>query len=225
MDKPAYDPNERRPIATRDLKASQTIAAWLATHGISPNAISIFGMLAAIVGGVALASTHLVPEWARWLWLSGAAGAQLRLAANMFDGMVAIATGKAFRTGELYNEVPDRISDAALLIGLGYASGAIPMLGYLAALAALFTAYVRAQCRVAGAPQDFCGPMAKPQRMFWLTVTAIYCTVTPAAWQPHDILGSGGGLPAVALAAIFLGSGVTAVRRLWHAAQSLNKQT
>jgi len=74
--------------------------------------------------------------------------------------MVATARGTASPIGELYNEVPDRISDAAVFIGLGYAAASQPELGYLAALTSLFTAYIRATARATGAPQDFCGPMA-----------------------------------------------------------------
>ena len=58
---------------------------------------------------------------------------QLRLAANMFDGMVAIETGKASPTGAIYNEIPDRVSDAAMFLGAGYAAGGQPPLGYRAA--------------------------------------------------------------------------------------------
>ena len=36
--------------------------------------------------------------------------------------------------GELYNEVPDRVSDAATLIGLGHAAEGWPVLGFLAAI-------------------------------------------------------------------------------------------
>jgi phosphatidylglycerophosphate synthase len=83
-----------------------------------------------------------------------AVGVQLRLLANMFDGMVAIETGRTSAVGELYNEVPDRVSDTAVLVGAGYAAGGCPVLGYVAALLAVFIAYVRAQGRVAGASQE-----------------------------------------------------------------------
>ena len=67
-------------------------------------------MCTCIIGGIALGLTSIVDY--RILWLIGALGAQLRLTANMLDGMVAIASSRTSKTGELYNEVPDRISDA-----------------------------------------------------------------------------------------------------------------
>src|SRR5262249_52783241 len=134
--------------------------------------------------------------------------------ANMFDGMVALQTATASPVGELFNEVPDRVSDTAILVGAGYAVGGVPELGYLAALAALFTAYVRAEGKVAGAHQEFCGPMAKPQRMALMTGAALYAGLVPGAWQPALDALPGWGVIALALVIIAAGGLVTALRRL-----------
>ena len=64
---------------------------------------------------------------------------------NMLDGMVAVSQGVASAGGEMFNEIPDRLSDALTLVGAGYAIGGTPELGYIAAIAAVFTAYVRVQ--------------------------------------------------------------------------------
>ena len=224
MNESGYRPGERRPIATRDHAISQRVAAWLANHGASPNAISVAGVLAAIIGGFAFYGTSFGGSWSRPLWLLAAAMAQLRLLANMFDGMVAIRRKIASPVGELYNEVPDRISDAALFIGLGFAAGGQPFLGMAAALAAVFTAYVRAMAKVVGAPQDFCGPLAKPQRMFLVTVLAVYCATTPHNWQPTWKVGQQSlGITSGGLTIIFIGSLVTAGRRLMRAARYLKE--
>src|SRR5215831_529776 len=151
------------PIATRNRKWAQSAATWLASRNVSPNAISIAGMCACIVSGLALALSSV--EYNRVFWLIAAFGAQLRLTANMLDGMVALASGRASKVGELYNEVPDRVSDAAVFIGAGYAWGGNIALGYIATILAIFTAYVRAAGKIAGAPNEFCGPMAKQHRM------------------------------------------------------------
>jgi hypothetical protein len=88
---------------------------WLASRNVSPDAISTAGMCACIVAGIALGLTSVAGY--RIFWLVAALGAQLRLTANMLDGMVALASGRASKIGELYNEVPDRVSDAAVFIG------------------------------------------------------------------------------------------------------------
>src|SRR5947207_1074635 len=130
------DPN-RRPIAARSNPIFQRLAHRLASVHVSANAISIAGMFCGILAGAALVSTRFVPEIpARLLWAASAGLVQLRLLANMLDGMVAIETGTASSLGELYNDVPDRISDSTILIGAGYAAGSIPLLGWIAALLA-----------------------------------------------------------------------------------------
>src|SRR5262245_46718764 len=81
---------DRRPIATRNRKWAQSAASWLASRNVSPNAISIAGMSACILAGVALGMTSIADY--RILWLVAALGAQLRLTANMLDGMVAVTS-------------------------------------------------------------------------------------------------------------------------------------
>ena len=216
---------ERRPIASRDRATSKAVAHWLATHGASPNAISLAGMIAGLGAGAALAATALFssPVISRLCFAAAAVLIQLRLLANMFDGMVAIETGKMSPTGALYNEVPDRVSDSAMFIGAGYGLGGQPPLGYLAACLAVFLAYLRAQGRVVGAPQEFCGPMAKPQRAFIMTLLSLYCALAPAAWQAELLMG-GWGAAAWALMLVIAGELWTAGRRLRRIARHLRER-
>ena len=218
-----YRSGERRPIAARNWRISQQVAHWLARRGVAPNAISVVGMLCGITAGFALAATAWVPPWQRLAWLAAAALIVGRLLANMWDGMVAIESGRASPVGELYNDVPDRVSDAAGLVGAGYALGGCVELGYLAACIALGTAYVRIIGKAAGAPQEFCGPMAKQQRMAILTIVALFCGLTPFSWQPHW-RDTSWGLPAAALLVIVAGGIVTFLRRLHRIAANLRKR-
>lgn len=176
-------------------------------------------MVVGLIAGASLALTRFDVGPTRLWFLVGAACVQLRLLANMLDGMVAIESGQASAVGELYNEVPDRVADAVILIGLGYATGGSVVLGYLAGLVAMFIAYVRAAVKVAGGPSDFCGPMAKPQRMFLVTLAAVFCAAAPAAWLPA--LEGGEGIPAGCLAVILVGGLCTAIRRLVRGSRAL----
>lgn len=216
----SYQPTERRPIASRNLQVVRWMATTLAQLNVAPNAISVAGMICAIIGGLAFAATSAWPDWQRVFWLTAALMIQARLMANLLDGMVAIESGKASPVGELYNEVPDRVSDAAILIGAGYALGGDIALGFTAACVAIFTAYIRAMGKAAGGPQDYCGPMAKPQRMFVMTVVGVYLGVAPVDWQPlwHDR-----GIVAAGLLVIILGGSVTALRRLARLASFLRR--
>jgi phosphatidylglycerophosphate synthase len=210
---------DRRPIATRNRKWAQTSTAWLASRNVSPNAISIAGMCACIVAGIALAMTSIVDY--RILWLIAALGAQLRLTANMLDGMVAIASSRMSKTGELYNEVPDRISDAAVFIGAGFAWGGNVTLGYIATILAIFTAYIRAAGKIAGAPNEFCGPMAKQHRMLVITLVCVYAAITPRSWQIVTFDDSQIGLMTLGLGVIAVGCVITVVRRIARIAHEL----
>src|SRR5690349_24564187 len=108
-----YEPTERRPIKSRDSRWAAGFAERLIRIGASPNGISVFGMLAASAAGIAFAATsHTEGIGQRTLWLVGAALCQVRLLCNLFDGMVAVGRQIASSTGELYNEVPDRVCDA-----------------------------------------------------------------------------------------------------------------
>ena len=210
---------DRRPIATRNRKWAQSATAWLAERNVSPNGISIAGMCACIAAGLALGLTSV--EYNRVLWLVAALGAQLRLTANMLDGMVALASGRDSKVGELYNEVPDRVSDAAVFIGAGYAWGGNVALGYIATILAIFTAYVRAAGKIAGAPNEFCGPMAKQHRMLVITVACLYSVVVPRSWQIFHLDNFDVGVMSLALTLIIAGCIITVFRRFKRIARAL----
>lgn len=207
----------RRPIAARNLAVVGAIADRLVRRRVSPDAISAAGMLAAIAAGLAFAATAGMEAGAGTLWVAGAVLVQLRLLANLLDGMVAVGRGIASPRGELWNEVPDRVSDTAVLVGLGVAGGSWA-LGLAAALAAMATAYVRAVGKAAGGPSDFRGPMAKQQRMAIATLVALWCGLAPASWQMD---WNGVNLPAATLILITVLSLVTAGRRLAGIARAL----
>jgi hypothetical protein len=83
----------------------------------------------------------------------------------------------------------------------------------------MMTAYVRAVGKGAGTPNEFCGPMAKQQRMFLVTLTCLYCAFTPVIWQRFSCCDL--GVPSAILSIIILGALVTTVRRLSRIAGKL----
>jgi phosphatidylglycerophosphate synthase len=207
------DLEARRPLKSRNVVLFQKLAATLSRAGVSPNAISAASILFGGVAGVAFAATAHAEGWMlRALWIAAALGIQFRLLANMLDGMVAVEGGKGGPTGDLWNEAPDRISDAATLIGAGYAAGSHPILGLIAALMAVFVAYVRALGASVGAGQIFLGPQAKPHRMAVLTVASL---ITAAAPTYPAVTGTPSSpLIAIALWIVIVGGAITAWRRL-----------
>ncbi len=218
-----YQPTDRRPIASRDLPIFQRLARQLATANVSANAISVSSLFFALFAGLAFVLAASADGfWQRAFWFGAALMIQGRLLANLLDGMVAIESGKASRLGELYNEIPDRLSDVVILVGAGYTFGGSPALGYLAAIAAVLTAYVRAFGASLGVKQLFIGPMSKSHRMFTLTLLALYLAFAPAAWRP--MLAGGWGLPAFVLLLITVGSLLTVARRIGRIVSNLNEK-
>lgn len=159
--------DNRRPIAARATGWARALSTALARSSITPNQISLISMFFAAVGAIVL-----VWGFSPWGLLLAAICVQLRLLCNLLDGMVAVECGKQTATGGLYNEFPDRVADSLLIVALGYAA-MYPWLGWLGALLAALTAYVRVFGGSAGLDQDFRGPMAKPQRMAVLTVACV----------------------------------------------------
>jgi len=200
----------RRPIAARGTRWAAAIAATLARWGVPPNAISAASVLFAAGSAAALVAAREQAGGARAALLVAAALAiPLRLLANLFDGMVAVEGGRKSASGEIWNELPDRLSDALCLVAAGYAVPAVgwaPVAGWSAALAAVVTAYVRTLGVAAGASAHFVGPAAKQQRMVLLGLALVTAAVEAFVGTPDRVLP----WMLVAIAALSI---VTAARR------------
>ena len=167
----------RRPLKTRQAAWAGALARLLVRSGVSPNAISITSVFFALGGAAALYFSAISGGGRRVLLLGMAvAGIQGRLLCNMLDGMVAIEGGRQTKSGEIFNDLPDRIADALIFIAAGYGARQHTFgieLGYLAAVLAVFTAYVRTLGGASGLKQSFTGPMAKQHRMATLTAACV----------------------------------------------------
>ncbi len=200
----------RRPIKSRGVVLFQKFAALLANAGVTPNHISIASIFFACLAAWFFTCSHY------WILLA-AAGIQLRLFCNLMDGMVAVEHKKTTPTGELYNEIPDRFSDSIILVGLGFCPGISMSLALSAALAAMFTAYIRVLGTSVGGGTHFVGPMAKQQRMFLLTLLALVAPFLPDEGRFTYIQ-----LAEAILWVIAIGSALTAFRRLSKISTKLN---
>lgn len=172
----------RRPLASRGTAWARGVATAALRVGLSADAISVLSLVFTALGVVALFLASRP-----WNLLLLAIGIQLRLLCNLIDGMVAVEGGRKSAFGALFNEVPDRVADSAFLVGLGYYIGA-PWLGWLGALAAAVTAYIRVLGGSLGLPQDFRGPMAKPHRMATLTIAGLLAMVEYWWRGSHQLL-------------------------------------
>lgn len=141
---------------------------WCVRLGIHPNLISYSSIVAAAGAGLCFWRAGTVAG----LLIPAVAFCYLRLWLNMLDGMVALASGTASRSGEIANELPDRISDALIFVGVAHSDLCHPLCGYWAAILALLVAYVGTLGQAVGVQREFSGLMSKPWRMVSLHVGA-----------------------------------------------------
>jgi phosphatidylglycerophosphate synthase len=200
----------RRLLATRNAGWARALARRLGRAGVRPNSVSVAGLLFALA---ACGAFYLVPDLAPgvrpWGLLLAAAAIQLRLLCNLLDGMLAVEEGFKNKTGDIYNDLPDRLADVLILVGAGYSLRNLPggpTLGWAAAVTAVFTAYVRLLGGSLGRTQHFIGPMAKQHRMFTLTIATLL-------WAAETTIGLPPRAMPFGLWSIVIGSIVTAWRR------------
>ena len=204
------DPENRRPLTSRNSAWAGQLASWAVTREITPNQISQASMGFAAAGFALYAMSAHVAGIAEFLaLLLAAATIQARLICNLIDGMVAIEGGKGAKDGPFWNEAPDRVSDFLFLAGAGLAANQ-PSLGLFAAALAIATAYIRELGRAEGFPPDFSGPLAKPQRMAVLTAGTLLAALYASEWTL-----------TITLWIVVAGSAATILRRSWTLIEKL----
>ena len=152
--------------------ALQPIARWIASIGISANAITIMGLIIGIGAGICIALGHL--KLAGVLILIGGSF-------DMFDGAVARASNKNSPFGALLDSVVDRYSEGIIFLGLAiycYQEKMIYglILTCLGLISAFLVSYARA--RAEGLQLDCkVGLMQRPERVLLLTVGVLFRNV------------------------------------------------
>lgn len=201
------DTGARRPLKIRDVKFVNRFARYLSGKQITPNQISVTSILFAALAAACFFCFAFYSHW--WLLILAGLMIQCRLLCNLFDGMVAVEGGKKTNSGELFNDIPDRIADPLILVAAGYAIHVVSFgteLGWCAGLLAVMTAYIRTLSASIGAPVDFKGPMAKQHRMAVLTIACVLTAVeTLVRGTDYTLLA--------ALILIVLGAIATCIRR------------
>jgi phosphatidylglycerophosphate synthase len=175
-----YEPTSRRPIADLFRRTASAAVAWCVSRRIHPDWVSYSSIVAAAFAALCFWFSGTAPV----LLIPAVGFCYLRLWLNMLDGMVALASGTASRTGEIVNELPDRFSDVIIFAGAGHSGLCSPIGGYWAAIFALLTAYVGTLGQAVGVQREFSGLMSKPWRMVVLHI---------GAWITLGILWFGDG--------------------------------
>jgi phosphatidylglycerophosphate synthase len=175
-----YKPTSRRPIGDAFRKTAHGSVTLCVRLGIHPDAVSYGSVVAAAGAGLCFWQSGSIPA----LLILGVGFCYLRLWLNMLDGMVALASGKASLRGEILNDLPDRVSDVIIFVGVAHSGLCHTESGYWAAIFALLVAYVGTFGQAVGVQREFSGIMSKPWRMV---------TLHAGAWITLGLLWWGGG--------------------------------
>jgi phosphatidylglycerophosphate synthase len=204
-----YEPTSRRPIAGVFRLTANRAVQFCVRAGIHPDAVSYGSLVASAAAAVCFWQSGRYPV----LLIPAALFCYVRLWLNMLDGMVALASGKASRRGELLNELPDRISDVMIFVGAAHSGLCSPWGGYWCAIFALLVAYVGMFGQALGGERQFGGLMTKPWRMVALHVGS-WITLGLLWWGEGNIRFGGLTVLDWTFVAIIVGCVQTIVVRL-----------
>ena len=175
------------------LRASAAVARPLARAGVSPNAVTVAALVAALVA-VPLAS---IEGWVGPFTACLAVTVSGLL--DALDGAVAVQAGRATKVGFLLDSVLDRVADAAFPAALAVAASVTDgtvALAVAAAAAAWYLEYVRARASLAasggtpGGGRQVITPGERPTRII-LTAVGLGLPVlaVPALWAHVVVVG------------------------------------
>lgn len=160
--------------------ALRPVVAWLASRGISPDAVTLAALPVGAVAGACLLASLTSPV----LLLAVPLLAALRLVLNLLDGALARQTGRTHARGEFYNEVGDRLADVAFLAPVAFLPGAHQAAVLLGVCGALVASHAGLASRAAGGERIYRGVLSKPGRMALVSVCAVAAfAIGPQAWQ------------------------------------------
>jgi CDP-diacylglycerol--glycerol-3-phosphate 3-phosphatidyltransferase len=184
---------------------SEFPARLLAKAHLTPNALTIIGLLLNVFTGWVLATGHLfiggfLVLFSGWF--------------DMLDGAMARITGKTTRFGALLDSSVDRLSEAALFGGLIFfysdrGDTLEVVLAYAAIIGSIMVSYSRARAEGLGLKGE-AGLLARPERLVLLTLGLLLSEVTLTAL-------------VIVLWILAIGANFTALRRLTYAWQQSRK--
>ncbi len=171
----------RNPIPhrlSRDLM--DPVGKTIARTGLTPNMISIIGLLGNVTAGALAAGGEFALAGVVMLVFS---------TVDLLDGAVARATGRATPFGAVLDATFDRVSEAAVLFGLLWhytdkGERTESLLVFAAVTGSLLVSYVKARADAEGMPAEKSreGWFTRVERVIVLGAALILGFVTPALW-------------------------------------------
>jgi CDP-diacylglycerol--glycerol-3-phosphate 3-phosphatidyltransferase len=164
----------RRSLAQR---VNKIPAELVAKTGISPNIVTALGLLVALVTAWVLYTGH---------FFLGGFLVLVSGAFDMLDGAIARISGRSTRFGAIFDSTFDRLSEAALFLGLlaYYANQGsfqeVVLIG-AALVGSMMTSYVRARAEGLGLKCEV-GLFTRPERVILLAIGLIFNQMLVILW-------------------------------------------
>ena len=145
--------------------------------GITPNMISLFGLLGNVGAAYLVATEELIAAGLLFLFFS---------ALDFVDGAVARATNTASAFGAVFDAVLDRVGEAALLVGIAWYFGdrgeyVQAGVTYAALFGSVAVSYMRARAEVMGLQMRE-GLFRRQERVVLLTIGLLLNGLTVVIW-------------------------------------------
>ena len=158
-------------------RLTDPIVNLLARLGVSPNQLTLVGALGSAGAAVLAGRGQFLPAGIVMLAAS---------ALDLLDGALARATGRVSRFGSVLDATMDRVSEAAVLLGLlvwfsGRGDRQEVILAAFALMGSFLVSYVRARAELVGLPLRE-GYFSRAERVLVLGIGLIIDQVTVALW-------------------------------------------
>lgn len=144
--------------------------------GVTPDALTVLGVVFAALTAVAVGSGHLI-------W--GTVGIALSGLGDLLDGNLARSSGRSGVRGSFFDSVTDRLSDALVLGGIAWYFGRenphLPVLAMAVAALSMLISYERAKAEGLGLVAKG-GLMERAERYVLLGVGMAFDILVPVLW-------------------------------------------
>ena len=208
--------NESR---ARVKKAFEPVALGMGRLGLTPDALTLIGFAITVVGAVLVANQ---------LWLVGGLVVFAGGAFDMFDGVLARATGRVSRFGAFLDSTSDKAGEIIVYLGLiaglqAIGLGGAALLAAAAMGAGVMVTYTRAKSEAlgftTGSGMAAIGIMPREARLVILSIGLLAAGVLGAARPLIDSSGAtalspGEGALFLALGIIAIGATITSIQRI-----------
>ncbi len=144
---------------------------FLIKKGIKPNTLSYFGFLCSIGAAIFIAlgftRSNIYFAWVSPLMLAFSG------IFDILDGNLARKAGKASKAGAFLDSNLDRISDAAIVLGMIYGNLVNYAFGFLLLFMTIMISYIRSRAENEGLDMKGVGWMERAERMIFLWIILI----------------------------------------------------